>query len=175
MPGLMAYTVGQVARLRTIENEMEARKMGMSLTPEEHFEIFGTDRIDEHAEEAERRWGASEAFRQSRRRVAGYGKDDWVAIKREADANLRALADALGGGEPATGAVAMDLAEDHRRHIARWFYDCGHDQHRGLAQLYLADPRFTATFEDVAPGLARYVHDAIHANADRSSAPRSTG
>ena len=30
-----------------------------------------------------------------------------------------------------------------------------------------ADPRFTKTYEDIAPGLTRYVHDAILANADR--------
>jgi hypothetical protein len=31
--------------------------------------------------------------------------------------------------------------------------------------MYVADPRFTQHYEVVAPGLARYVHDAIHANA----------
>ena len=39
--------------------------------------------------------------------------------------------------------------------------------HRGLADMYVADPRFTKTYEDIAPGLAAYVRDAIHANADR--------
>ena len=29
------------------------------------------------------------------------------------------------------------------------------------------DARFTKTYEDMAPGLAQYVRDAIHANADR--------
>jgi hypothetical protein len=33
--------------------------------------------------------------------------------------------------------------------------------------MYVADPRFTKTYEDVAPGLAQYVHDAITANAAR--------
>lgn len=31
--------------------------------------------------------------------------------------------------------------------------------------MYVADPRFTAYYEAIAPGLARYVHDAIVANA----------
>jgi hypothetical protein len=31
----------------------------------------------------------------------------------------------------------------------------------------VADPRFTKTYEDITPGLAAYVRDAIHANADR--------
>jgi len=42
--------------------------------------------------------------------------------------------------------------------------------HRGLADMYLADPRFTKTYDDREPGLAQYVHDAIHANADRHEA-----
>jgi hypothetical protein len=34
----------------------------------------------------------------------------------------------------------------------------------------VADPRFTANYEKVAPGLAQYVHDAIVANAERHGA-----
>ena len=37
--------------------------------------------------------------------------------------------------------------------------------HVGLAEMYLADERFTAHYERVAPGLAQYVHDAVHENA----------
>lgn len=37
--------------------------------------------------------------------------------------------------------------------------------------MYVADPRFTATYENRAPGLASFVHDAIHANADAAAAP----
>jgi hypothetical protein len=31
---------------------------------------------------------------------------------------------------------------------------------------------FTRTYDNVEPGLAQYVHDAIHANAGRQDAPR---
>ncbi len=37
--------------------------------------------------------------------------------------------------------------------------------HRSLADLYVADDRFRARYEAVAPGLAQYVHDAVHAGA----------
>ncbi len=37
--------------------------------------------------------------------------------------------------------------------------------HSGLADMYVADERFTAHYERRAPGLARYVHDAVKANA----------
>jgi hypothetical protein len=34
----------------------------------------------------------------------------------------------------------------------------------------VTDPRFTATYEGLAPGLAQYLHDAILANAARAAA-----
>ena len=155
------------ALLGAIEREMEARKMGMSLTPEEQFEIFGTDKLAEYAEEAEQRWGDTEAWKQSQRRTAAYTKEDWIAIKAEADASIAGFAEAIRAGEPANGTVAMDLAEAHRQHITRWFYDCGYDMHRGLAELYVSDPRYMAEYDKIEPGFSGYVHDAMLANADR--------
>jgi hypothetical protein len=73
----------------------------------------------------------------------------------------------MNDGVPADSEQAMDLAEGARAQISKWFYDCPYEMHRGLAQMYLADPRFTKTYEDQAPGLAQYVHDAIIANCAR--------
>jgi DNA-binding transcriptional MerR regulator len=156
-----------IALLGAIEREMEARKMGMALTPEEQLEIFGTDKMEEYAAEAEERWGETDAWRESRRRTAAYTKQDWITIKAEADANIAAFADAIRAGESPTGAVAMDLAEAHRQHLVRWFYDCGYGMHRGLAELYISDPRYMASYDEIEPGFSQYVHDAIMANADR--------
>ena len=153
--------------LGAIEREMEARKMGIALTPEEQFEIFGTDKLAEYTEEAKQRWGDTDAWKQSERRAAAYTKEDWIAIKGEADANITGFAEAMRAGEPATGTVAMDLAEAHRQHLARWFYDCNYQMHRGLAELYVSDPRYTAEYDKIEPGFSGYVHDAILANADR--------
>jgi DNA-binding transcriptional MerR regulator len=108
-----------IALLGAIEREMEARKMGMALTPEEQFEIFGTDNMDEVTAEAEERWGDTDAWRESRRRTAAYTKQDWITIKAEADANIAGFASAIRAGEPPTGIMAMDLAEQHREHLTR--------------------------------------------------------
>jgi DNA-binding transcriptional MerR regulator len=156
------------ALLAALEREMEALKMGISLTPEEQFEIFGTDRLDEYAEEARERWGDTAAWQESQRRSAAYTKDDWIAIKAEADASINAFAGALRAGEPASGQVAMDLAEAHRQHLSHWFYDCDYEMHRGLANLYTSDARYTAPYDEIEPGLSCYVRDAIFANADRA-------
>jgi hypothetical protein len=47
--------------------------------------------------------------------------------------------------------------------------DCPPAMHRSLGEMYLADPRFTKHYEDLAEGLAQWVHDAWAANADRQT------
>jgi MerR family transcriptional regulator, thiopeptide resistance regulator len=156
--------------LAAIENELEATTMGIALTPEEQFEIFGTDKVSgEWADEARERWGGTTAWEQSQRRAAAYTKQDWLEIRAEGDAINQDYVAAMTAGAAADDRVATGIAERHRRHIGRWFYDCGPDMHRCLAQMYLSDERFAGTYEELAPGLARYVHDAMLANADRAT------
>ncbi|MBO3749729.1 MerR family transcriptional regulator [Streptosporangiaceae bacterium NEAU-GS5] len=165
---LLRQRIDRLARMAAaVEQAMEAHAMGISLTPEERFEVFGDFRPEDHEEEVRERWGDSEAFEQSRRRAASYTKQDWLKIKDEGGEILAALADAYAAGQPPYSPQAMDAAEAHRAHIGRWFYDCSPQIHRGLGDMYVADPRFAANYETVATGLAQYVRDAIHANADR--------
>lgn len=163
---------GQADRLRqqltAIEKTLEAHEMGIRLTPQEMFEVFGDDDPTRHAAEAEQRWGDTDAYRESQRRTSGYGKEDWLRLKAQGAEVERRLCDAMRQGLPPTSEAAMDAAEAHRRHIDEAFYPCSHAMHRGLADMYLADPRFAAHYDDQAPGLAQYVHDAVHANADRA-------
>jgi hypothetical protein len=78
------------------------------------------------------------------------------------------MAALLAAGEAADGAKAMDQAERARLHIDRWFYPCSHTMHVGLADMYLADARFRAHYEERAAGLAAFVAAAIKANARRA-------
>jgi hypothetical protein len=67
----------------------------------------------------------------------------------------------MQAGQPADSPEAAAAAVAHREHISRWFYEVTPEVHQGLAQMYVADPRFTATYDDLAPGLAQYVSEAI--------------
>ncbi len=149
-----------------VEKEMEAHTMGIQLTPEEKFEVFGEKYSEDYEAEAQERWGDTDAWKQSQSRTAKLTKQDWIAIKEAGDDLNRRLAAEMSSGSAPDSEVAMDLAEEHRLSIEQ-FYDCSYDMHRGLGDMYLADERFTRTYEDVAPGLAQWLRDAIHANADR--------
>jgi hypothetical protein len=148
---------------RALERTMEERPA----TTDELKELFGDGFSEEYQAEAQERWGETDAWKQSARRTKSYTTADFEQIKAESDAVNAAFVAALRSGAPAGSVEAMDAAEAHRAHIERWFYDLDHGFHRGLADMYVADPRFTKTYEDIEPGLAAYVHDAIHANADR--------
>jgi hypothetical protein len=150
-----------------VEKEMEARQMGISLTPEEKFELFGENYSEDYEREAEERWGDTEAWAQSQQRTRSYSKEDWVRVKEEVDDLNQRFVEAMRAGVPADSEQAMDVAEQHRQHISRWFYDCPPEMHAGLGRMYVEDERFAATYERIAPGLAQYVSAAVQANAAR--------
>lgn len=153
--------------INAIEFLMEARQVGVQLTPEERFEVFGDADPARYEDEARERWGDTEAYRESQRRAASYTKEDWKRIKVATDDLYRRFAEAMRSGVPADSPKAMDLAEAHRRQIGEWFYDCGYEMHRGLAELYVTDPRFTENIDRYGEGLAAYLREAILANAAR--------
>ncbi len=168
--GLLQERIGRLERMvAAVEKEMEAHKMGIPLSPQERFEVFGDFNPDDHAAEVKERWGDSEPYRESARRTARYTKADWLRIKAEGKAAIDQVVAAREAGKPADSPEAMDGAEAHRRQINDAFYECSYQMHVGLAEMYLADPRFTATYEKIAPGLAQYLHDAIKANAARKA------
>jgi DNA-binding transcriptional MerR regulator len=163
----VAERLNELADLaRAIDDALERTMTNTPATPEDLKKLFGESYSEERQEEAQQTWGHTDAWRQSASRTKRYTASDWAAMKAESEQVNAAFAAALAAGMPADSPDALAAAEAHRRHIEAWFYDLDHSFHRGLADMYLADPRFTKTYEDIAPGLAAYVHDAIHANAD---------
>ncbi|MER6027459.1 MerR family transcriptional regulator [Streptomyces sp. NPDC001851] len=152
-----------------VEHAMEARRMGINLTPEERFEVFGDkDPFNEdYTEEAEQRWGDTEAWAESQRRAARYTKEDWKRIKAEVDDWSERYAALVAAGQEPSGEAAMDLAEEHRQHMNRWFFEVPYEMHRCFAEMYVSDERFKAYYDSMGPGLAVHLRAAILANADR--------
>ncbi|MDQ3602769.1 MAG: MerR family transcriptional regulator [Actinomycetota bacterium] len=157
------------AMVDAIDYEMEARTMDIPLTPEERLEIFGEFRPEDYAEEAEQRWGDTDSYKESQRRVSSYNKEDWQQLKAE-EVEIRArLAAALEAGLAPDSEEAMAAAEAHRQHISRWFYECTYEIHRGLTEMYVSDERFRSNYDTKTPGLADFIRQAALANASQFS------
>lgn len=165
----------EIARLQRLvkvaERAIEVQKTGVSLTPQERFEVFGEITFDlSYATEAELKWAHSEGQREAMARATAHTKEDWRQLMGEAAAWRAELLAAFDEGEPSDGERAMDLAEEHRLHISRWFASCPPDMHRRIADDFVADPRAFALVvppSQQRPGLAAYTCKAVHANAAR--------
>jgi DNA-binding transcriptional MerR regulator len=139
-------------------------------TAQEETTMFKDFDPAQYEDEARERWGHTDAYRESARRRATYGDAEWSEIQAEAEKVVTDFATLMKAGEPADGASARAVAERHRQHITHWFYPVSTQMHRNLAEMYVADPRFAAGYENVAEGLSAYVHDAVVANADAREA-----
>lgn len=166
---LTERTARHQAMIALIDKELNARRLGLTLTPQERLEVFGSFVLEDNATRAEERWDGSELWQQQKLRTSTYSAEDWQEIRSEQSHIHQRLLDAMNAGVPATDPTVMDVAEEHRLHLHQRFHDCNHDTHRSLAKSYLANERIGLNFDDVAPGLSRYIHDAIIANAERAT------
>jgi DNA-binding transcriptional MerR regulator len=168
--GLLAEKAAQMTRMvGAVDAALGALERGTPMDEKDMFEVFGDFDPKEYEAEAAERWGDTDAYEESARRTKRYTKDDWKKVLAEADAISAAIVAIMDDGVPADGQRAMGVAEQHRLQIDRRFYPCSLETHVGLAEMYVADPRFTANYEKIHPGMARYLCDAIKANAARHS------
>lgn len=155
------------ALLSLIDRTIQATEGGVRMTKEEMFEVFGDFDPSQYEDEVKERWGDTEAYAESARRTKRYTKDDWARYKAESEANGKRLVELYQSGVEPTSVEAMDAADEARLLIDKWFYPCSRQMHVGLGEMYLADPRFKATYEKMAEGLTDWYVAAIKANAAR--------
>ena len=160
---LSSRVVHLEAMIEAVDAALEAEGSGMKMSKEDMFEVFGDFDPAEHAEEAKQRW--PDKYAESTARTSGYSKDQWKEATTEMDDISKRFAAVAATGAAATSEEATALAEEHRLHIDRWYYECSPETHIGLADMYVADQRFNDYWEKYREGLAGYIHDAIWANA----------
>jgi DNA-binding transcriptional MerR regulator len=150
------------AIVEALDAALRAHQHGTAVKETSMFDGFDPS---EYEQEAQERWGHTDAYRESTRRAAGYGEAEWTKIRTESEEIVADFVRLMRGGEPAEAEAARAVAERHRRQISHWFYACPPEMHRHLGEMYVADPRFARTYEQQAEGLAGYVRAAIAANA----------
>ncbi|MEX0763518.1 MAG: MerR family transcriptional regulator [Dehalococcoidia bacterium] len=150
--------------IRAVDQSIDAMEGKETMDRESMFGAFDESEIEAYREEARQRWGDTDAYRESTRRAARYGKADWTAIQSESDEINRALA-GLMDQDPASRDVQEWVGKWHRL-INDRFYTCPPEMFRGLGDLYVEDARFTAFYDKYKPGLAAFLRSAMHAYAD---------
>jgi MerR family transcriptional regulator, thiopeptide resistance regulator len=140
------------------------------MNDDELFEVFDDFDPAAHEDEVRERWGETDAYRESARRTSAYTADDWYRFKEESERIGATVASLMDAGVAPDDPRALAAVEEARLQIDRWFYPCSRAMHAQLGAMYVADPRFTATYEKVRPGMAAYLRDATAATAARGEA-----
>lgn len=150
---------GQRARIdrmiRAVENTITRLELGMPMEETEMFEGFAEN---PYAEEAEQRW--PEAYAESQRRFGRMTKQEQKDVFDLGERTTRALAELLRtGANPADPDVQDQIANHHAWLTAFWTPTRA--AYADLGRMYVDDPRFTATYDAYAPGLAVFLRDAM--------------
>ncbi len=83
---------------------------------------------------------------------------EWESLGREI---LEKLSAAVTAGTDPAGEVGKELAALHQRWLTVTGNQYDVQRHRGLAELYVQDGRFTAYYDREVPGCARFLRDAV--------------
>lgn len=114
------------AMIRAIDLALQQLEGELPMSAKDLFNGFDPAKYDR---ETEQRWGDTDAYRHSARRSKQYSPKDWARIKAESSALYEHIADLLESGTTPTSTKAMDLAEEHRLQIDRYFYPCSYAMH----------------------------------------------
>lgn len=122
------------------------------------------DKMEEYKKEAKARWGNTDAYKQSQKRTANWTKADYDRVAADTQSLTKELAVTMDKGFDSPEFQA--LVERHHQAI-EVFYDCSPEMYRGLASMYVTDPRFRAFYDKFRPGLAELLHKAINYYCDQ--------
>lgn len=121
----------------------------------------------EYEDEAKARWGNTPAYAESQKKWNSYNLEQKEAIKAEgrqlAIRMVSTNADAAPDDEDVQAAVGEYLA-----YLNKYFYTCNIEFLRGLADMWVADPRFAANYENIREGSAEFVRKAVNIYCDKN-------
>lgn len=129
----------------------------------EKFEGFKQKLVDDN----EKRYGieirekyGEEAVKKSNYKVQGMTQEQYEQVT-ELEAELKeTLHAAFKTGDP-SGELAQKAADLHRRWLSFYWDGYTKEAHVGVTQLYVADERFTVYYDEIQPGTAAFLRDAV--------------
>jgi DNA-binding transcriptional MerR regulator len=144
----------------TVRATVESIEKGNEMAAKDLFAGFDHT---EHEDEARRRWG-DDAVTSGNATWQNLGNDGQAGFQREMQDVTQGLAAAMTAGADPDDDGPQRLVERHHALISIfWLPDA--QSFAALGQMYVDDARFRATYDEVAPGLAAYVRDAMAAFA----------
>lgn len=154
---LLALKKERIERLiNTIDTRLKSLKGGETMNTDDLFASFDDQELVHNMQEAKRRWGNTDAYRQSIERVKHWTKDDYEKFKEDSEAWTKKMADIMNSGASISSDEVQQMIDQHYNGL-KIFYEPNYEMYKGLGQLYVDDPKFTAYYDRHAEGLAKFM------------------
>lgn len=144
--------------IKMVDRTIDRITKKINMKDEELYDAFSKEEMEELSAEAKQRWGHTDQYKESEKKVRGMTKEQFAVIQKEGEEIAKEGARIVN--EPIYGAAAQALIAKHYKHLSN-FYTPTLEMYKGLAEMYLADTRFTEYFAKYNPKLPQFMHDAM--------------
>ncbi len=148
--------------LTTIEKTMFSLQGDNKMEDQEYFEGFDETQYEEEARE---RWGNTSHYRESQKKWASYTREQKEDIKKEGGRIAIRMVTEDPDAKPDDPEVQTAVG-DYYNYLNKYFYTCEVSFLRGLADMWVQDPRFAINYERIREGGAAFVRDAVQIYCD---------
>lgn len=149
--------------IANVEKTISAQKGEIIVKDSEKFEGFGEKFVLEnekqYGEEIRAKYG-DDAVNASNKKLEGMTKEQYAVVESISEELNAILKAALEQGDPASE-LAQKACELHKKWLCFFWDSYSTDAHIGITQMYVDDPRFTAYYDEIAPGAAVFLRDAV--------------
>lgn len=156
-----------IANVERTINSLEGRQ---TMEDSERFEGLKREAIDKnervYGAEARAKYG-DKSIDEANAKLMAMTQQEYTDVMELGQAIKDQLVAARATGNPA-GPEAQRLVEMHKAWLCAWWPEGMYtsEVHRSMAEMYLADKRFTAYYDEpCGAGATQFMHDAIYANA----------
>lgn len=127
------------------------------------FKAFKQQLVDEnekrYGQEARAKYG-DKAVDGSNAKLKSMSQAQYAGVEALSKELNVTLEQAVRQGDPA-GELAQKACALHKEWLCRYWPNYSKEAHAALAQTYVDDPRFAAYYDEIAPGAARFLRDAL--------------
>ena len=146
-----------------VQKSISSMKGKTEMTDEEKFEGFKEKLISDNEEkyggEIREKYG-DEAVGRSNAKLKNMTKEQYGELETLTQELNNTLKAAFAQGDPGSE-LAQKACELHKQWLSFYWDHYSKEAHRGVAQMYVDDPRFTAYYDAIAPGCAVFLRDAV--------------
>jgi DNA-binding transcriptional MerR regulator len=151
--------------LKTIDQTLKKLNQETTMQDKDLYVGLSKEEEEKYAAEAKERWGHTNAYKQSQERYGKLSDAEKQKIGQAGQDLVKNIANHMVDG-PKSDVVQKLIAQHYE--ALRVFYDPNTQMYRGLAEMYVTDPRFAAFYEKFTPGLAQFMRDAMVEFCDRT-------